>query len=167
MRHNETGWPVRFSYPAARLSSDGVQIGRKTFASLAIWRIRRLNRWPRLAIGVTLSFLLFWLLEKDDFPFPRNTGVLLSSVAAVVLVTVGLLVAGWLVYPQFDLPKAQAEVVLDSAERGEDLFRNLSPSPSVQCQVVEGIEAEPEVTTLPVWPPAPGSRCLAWRPRST
>jgi mono/diheme cytochrome c family protein len=88
---------------------------------------------------VVLTFLMFWLLELDDFPLPHSTGVLMGSVTAVILVTVGLLVAGGVVYPQFELPKALAEVDLEPAERGEDLFRNLSPSPCVQCHVVEGI----------------------------
>jgi mono/diheme cytochrome c family protein len=56
----------------------------------------------------------------------------LGSLAAAVLVTVGLLVAAGVVYPQFSpppAPKAAADDAADAADRGRELFL----SPSIGC----------------------------------
>lgn len=76
-----------------------------------------------------LGVLLFWLLGKESVRPPRQPGAVLGSVAAAVLVTVGLLVAAGVGYPQFSPPTAPKAVADDAADRGRALFL----SPSIGC----------------------------------
>lgn len=76
-----------------------------------------------------LGVLLFWLLGKETIHAPQQPGAVLASIAAVVLVTVGLLVAAGVVYPQFSPPAAPKAAADDAADRGRELF----VSPSIGC----------------------------------
>ena len=79
---------------------------------------------------VALGILFFWFLGKETIRLPRRPGAVLGSLAAVFLVTVGLLVLAGVVYPQFPVPQAKkAPAQQQAAERGRDIFF----APSVGC----------------------------------
>ena len=85
-----------------------------------------------------LSGLFFWLLGKETVPLPRSTAGVLGSLTAVFLLTVGLLVAAGVVYPQFDLPQAPEAVSQDAAERGKGLFLSSSVG-CFRCHTIKDV----------------------------
>ena len=78
-----------------------------------------------------LAGLFFWFLGRERIRTPERPASVIVSVAAVYLVTVGLLVAVGVVYPQFSVPKTEKAPAQETkaAERGRELFSN----PTVGC----------------------------------
>jgi len=78
-----------------------------------------------------LAGLFFWFLGRERIRTPERPASVVGSVAAVYLVTVGLLVAVGVVYPQFSPPKAEKAPAQkeQAADRGRELFSN----PTVGC----------------------------------
>lgn len=76
-----------------------------------------------------LGVLFFWFLGKEGIPVPRRPAAVLTSLTGIYLLTVGLLVAAGVVYPQFELPRPAEEIALDAQARGKELFW----SPNVGC----------------------------------
>ena len=75
--------------------------------------------------------LFFWFLGRESIRTPERPASVAASVAAVFVVTVGLLVAVGVLYPQFPVPQAKKSPAQQqqAAERGRELFL----SPSVGC----------------------------------
>lgn len=78
-----------------------------------------------------LAGLFFWFLGRDRIRTPERPASVAGSVAAVYLVTVGLLVTVGVIYPQFPVPEAETAPAPEEqgAERGRKLFSN----PAVGC----------------------------------
>ena len=85
-----------------------------------------------------LSGLVFWLLGREAVPRPRSTAGVLGSVTAVFLLTVGLLVAAGVVYPQFDLPQAPEAASQNAPERGRGLFLSSSVG-CFRCHTIKDV----------------------------
>ncbi|MFQ6030296.1 MAG: c-type cytochrome [Dehalococcoidia bacterium] len=86
---------------------------------------------------VLLSALLFWFLRKDRISHPQSTAGVLVSLAAVFLLTVGLLVTAGVVYPQFELPRPPEAAAQEAAERGEEIFWSGSAG-CFRCHAISG-----------------------------
>lgn len=72
--------------------------------------------------GILLAAaLFFWFLGKDRIPNPTGTAGVLGSLAGVFFLTIGVLVAFGVVYPQFDLPRPPEATAEGAVERGKDL----------------------------------------------
>ncbi|MBI3953977.1 MAG: cytochrome c [Chloroflexi bacterium] len=69
-----------------------------------------------------LGTLFFWFLGKQRIAPPRGSGGVLASLAAVYLVTTGVLVAAGSVYPQFPRPQPPGAAAQEAAGRGKELF---------------------------------------------
>ncbi len=92
-------------------------------------------------VMVLLSALLFWLLGKDQIPYPRSTAGVLGSLAGVFLLIVGLLVMAGVVYPQFELPRPPEAAAQDAVGRGNELFfleQQRGGGGCVQCHAISG-----------------------------
>lgn len=86
-----------------------------------------------------LGALFSWFLGKERISFPRSSGGVLASLAAVYLLTIGALVLAGVVYPQFQrpLPPGAAEAV--AAKRGERLFwSETGKAGCFRCHAIEG-----------------------------
>lgn len=84
-----------------------------------------------------LGAVFFWFLGKERISSPRSTAGVLGSLAAVFVLTVGVLVVAGVVYPQFELPRPPGAAAQEAVERGEELFRNATP-PCIQCHIISG-----------------------------
>ncbi|MFQ5875084.1 MAG: c-type cytochrome [Dehalococcoidia bacterium] len=69
-----------------------------------------------------LGAAFFWLLGKERIPHPQSSGGVLASLAAVFMLTIGVLVLAGVVYPQFPRPLPPGAVEQEAAKRGEALF---------------------------------------------
>lgn len=69
-----------------------------------------------------LGALFFWFLGRERISAPERPAAVLASLAGVYLLTVGLLVAVGVVYPQFELPRPAEGIALDAEARGKELF---------------------------------------------
>lgn len=69
-----------------------------------------------------LGALFFWFLGKERVPSPKSTAGVLGSLAGVFLLTVGVLVAAGLVYPQFQRPLPPGAAEQEAAKLGKVLF---------------------------------------------
>lgn len=69
-----------------------------------------------------LGALFFWFLGRERIRAPTRPAAVLASLAGVCVLTVGLLVAVGVVYPQFELPRPVEGVALDAEARGKELF---------------------------------------------
>jgi mono/diheme cytochrome c family protein len=86
---------------------------------------------------VLLGALFFWLLGKESIPQPRGSGGVVGSLAAVLVLTLGLLVAAGVAYPQFELPRPPGAVAEEAADRGKELFWGSSVG-CFRCHAVAG-----------------------------
>ena len=98
-----------------------------------------------------LAVVFFWFLGKERIGRPERPATVIARVAAVYLVTVGLLVVAGVVYPQFPIPQAKKTPAQggQAAERGRELFLN----PSVGCFRCHAIAGQggirgPDLTTI-------------------
>ncbi len=86
---------------------------------------------------VVMAVLFFWFLGKERIRQPASPAAVLVSLGGVSLVTVSLLVAAGIVYPQFERPKPPGAAAQEAAARGKELF--LSPSIGCfRCHAVAG-----------------------------
>lgn len=80
-----------------------------------------------------IGILFFWFLGKGPIPMPRSPA---TALGGVVLVTVVLLVAAGVVYPQYSVPRP-AVAVSGAVARGKEVF--FSPStPCFRCHMIAG-----------------------------
>lgn len=120
------GWPSRGLTGARRWS--GVLLGL-----LLVWVALPLvpeETGLKFGLGYQVFFtsmlflgaLFFWFLGKENMPYPRSQAGALGSMAAVYLITVGMLVAVGVVYPQFPRPQPPGAAAQEAAQRGKELF---------------------------------------------
>ena len=80
-----------------------------------------------------IGILFFWFLGKKPIPMPRSPA---TALGAVVLVTVGLVVAAGTVYPQFPVPSPPVKVN-GAVALGKQVFYNPS-TPCFRCHMIAG-----------------------------
>ena len=80
-----------------------------------------------------MGILFFWFLGKKPISMPRSPA---TAVGGVVLMTVSLMVAAGVVYPQFPVPRL-AVAASGAVARGKQVF--FSPStPCFRCHMIAG-----------------------------